>query len=75
MGHPERLQKRFFRDVDLFSAVCAALIAYRARRLASGLAAGLTFSAADIAFFLHAVADNRIDMFHVSSYDARRAQP
>lgn len=62
-----RLNQRFSGSVDFLVAIFAALIAYGARSLASGLTAGLAFTATDVAAFLHRVGNYTVDMFHTSS--------
>ena len=62
-----RLNQRFSGSVDFLVAIFAALIAYGARSLASGLTAGLTLSATDVAAFFHRIGNNTVDMFHTSS--------
>lgn len=62
-----RLNQRFSGSVDFFVAIFAALIAYGARSLASGLTAGLAFAATDIAALFHGICNDTVDMFHISS--------
>lgn len=62
-----RLNQRFSGSVDFFVAVFAALISYGARGLASGLAAGLTLAATDVAALFHRIGNDTVDVFHTSS--------
>lgn len=64
MSHLILLQQRLFDGVDFFVSVLAALIAYRAARLASALTTGLALTATDVAALLHTVDSDTVDMFH-----------